>query len=113
MRSIFLFPWISARLLVIGVITAPTIRYVVSIQGEMLYERLNSLMIFGRDGTSMVSVYMTSVAIELRIARVFQAELGILSTFLIVDDDDFSVKPVESDSLLSFLTSSNFYHAYR
>ena len=64
-------------------------------------------MIFGRDGTSMVSVYMTSVAIELRIARVFQAELGILSTFLIVDDgDDFSVEPVESDILLSFLTSS-------
>jgi hypothetical protein len=29
------------------------------------------------------------------------------------DDDDFSVETVESDILLSFLISSNFYHAYR
>ena len=77
----------------------------------MLYERLNSLMIFGRDGTSIVSVYITSVAIELRIARVFQAELGILSAFLIADDE-FSVEPVESDILLFLLSSSNFYHAH-
>ena len=69
-------------------------------------------MIFGRDGTSMVSVYITSVAIELRMARVFQAELGILSAFLVVVDDGFSVGLVESDILLFFLTSSNFPHAY-
>ena len=77
----------------------------------MLYERLNSLMIFGRDGTSMVSVYITSVAIELRMARVFQAELGILSAFLVVDDG-FSFGLVESDILLFLLTSSNFPHTY-
>jgi hypothetical protein len=69
-------------------------------------------MIFGRDGTSMVSVYMTSVAIELRMARVFQADLGILSAFLIIDDDDvFSLEPFESDILLFLLSSSNSYHA--
>ena len=67
-------------------------------------------MIFGRDGTSMVSVYITSVAIELKMARVFHAELGILSAFLIVDDE-FSVGLVESDILLFFLTSSNFPHS--
>ena len=77
----------------------------------MLYERLNSVMMFGRDGTSMVSVYITSVAIELRMARVFQAELDILSAFLVVDDDRiFSVGPAESDILLFLLTSSNFDH---
>jgi hypothetical protein len=70
-------------------------------------------MIVGRDGTSMVSVYMTSVAIELKMARVFQADLGILSAFLIIDDDDvFSLEPFESDILLFLLSSSNSYHAY-
>ncbi len=76
-------------------------------------------MIFGSDGTSMVSVYMTSVAIELRIARVFQADLGILSVFFLMvvgDDDDggiFSLEIAESDTLLLFLlSSSNSYHAY-
>jgi hypothetical protein len=69
-------------------------------------------MIFGRDGTSMVSVYMISVAIELRMARVFQADLGILSAFLIIDADVFSLEPVESDILLFLLSSSNSYHAY-
>lgn len=70
-------------------------------------------MIVGRDGTSMVSVYMTSVAIELRMARVFQADLGILSAFLIIDDDDTSsLEPFESDILLFLLSSSNSYHAY-
>ena len=66
-------------------------------------------MIFGRDGTSMVSVYMTSVAIELRMARVFQADLGILSAFLEVDDE-LSLEPVETDILLFLLGSSNSYH---
>ena len=55
----------------------------------------------------MVSVYITRVAIELRIARVFHAELGILSAFLVVDDE-FSVGLVESDIFLFLLTSSNF-----
>ena len=63
-------------------------------------------MISGRDGTSMVSVYMTSVAIELRMARVFQADLGILSAFLVVDDE-LSLETVESDILLFLLSSSN------
>jgi hypothetical protein len=58
----------------------------------------------------MVSVYMTSVAIELRMARVFQADLGILSAFLVVDDE-LSLEPVESDILLFLLSSSNSYHA--
>ena len=66
-------------------------------------------MISGRDGTSMVSVYMTSVAIELRMARVFQADLGILSAFLVVDDE-LSLETVESDILLFLLSPSNFYH---
>jgi hypothetical protein len=66
-------------------------------------------MIFGRDGTSMVSVYMTSVAIELRMARVFQADLGILSAFLVVDDE-LSLETVESDILLFLLSPSNSYH---
>lgn len=78
----------------------------------MLYERLNSLMMLGRDGTSMVSVYITSVAIELRMARVFQAELGILSAFLVFDEDEFSVGLVESDISLFLLTSFNFTHAF-
>jgi hypothetical protein len=56
---------------------------------------------------------MTSVAIELKMARVFQADLGILSAFLIIDDDDvFSLEPFESDILLFLLSSSNSYHAY-
>ena len=59
----------------------------------------------------MVSVYMTSVAIELRMARVFQADLGILSAFLVVDDE-LSLETVESDILLFLLSSSNSYHAY-
>ena len=73
-------------------------------------------MIFGRDGTSMVSVYMTSVAIELRMARVFQADRGILSVafLMVVDDDDDddvpSLEAVESDTLLFPLSSSNSYH---
>jgi hypothetical protein len=70
-------------------------------------------MIFGRDGTSMVSVYMTRVAIELRMARVFQADQGILSVaFLMVDGDDdvSSLEAAESDTLLFPLSSSNSYH---
>ncbi len=64
-------------------------------------------MMFGRDGTSIVSVYMTSVAIELRIARVFQAEAGILSAFL-TEEDELSVELFELDVLSFFLISSNF-----
>jgi hypothetical protein len=59
---------------------------------------------------------MTSVAIELRMARVFQADRGILSVaFLMVDDDDddvSSLEAVESDTLLFLLSSSNSYHIY-
>ena len=70
-------------------------------------------MMLGRDGTNMVSVYITSVAIELRMARVFQAELGILSAFLVLDDvDEFSVGLVVSDISLFLLTSFNFTHAF-
>jgi hypothetical protein len=74
-------------------------------------------MIFGRDGTSIVSVYMTNVAIELRMARVFQADRGILSVdfLMVVDDDDDDVSSLvatESDTLLFLLSSSNSYHVH-
>jgi hypothetical protein len=36
-------------------------------------------MMFGRDGTSMVSAYITIVAMELSMASVFHAESVILS----------------------------------
>jgi hypothetical protein len=53
---------------------------------------------------------MTSVAIELRMARVFQAELGILSRFLTSEEDDeFSVvDPIESNVLLFILSLAFF-----
>jgi hypothetical protein len=56
-------------------------------------------------------VYITSVAIELRMARVFQADLGILSDLSRVDDDEFSLEPVESSIFLLLPISSNSYHA--
>jgi len=39
---------------------------------------LNSLIRVGMAGVSMVSAYITIVAIELRIASIFHASLGIL-----------------------------------
>src|ERR1044072_710100 len=68
----------------------------------MLYERLNSLMMFGREGTSIVSVYITRVAIELRMASVLQALPGILSAdFLMGTDDDPSIGPIDPDVLFA------------
>lgn len=57
-----------------GVITAPATRYALSIQDEVLYDKLNSSINSGRAGSSIVSVYMDMVAIELRIARVIHIE---------------------------------------
>lgn len=63
----------------IGVIIAPATRYVVRIHDDVLYEMEKSLMRSGIAGTSIVSAYITIVAIRLRIASVFQADRGILS----------------------------------
>jgi hypothetical protein len=67
-------------------------------------------MILGRDGTSIVSVYITNVAMELRIARVFQAEAGILSAFLTEEGGlSVEVESTELDVLSFFNMSSNFF----
>ena len=68
----------SDNLPAIGVITAPIIRYVVSIQDDVLYGILKSLIRSGMAGTNIVSAYITIVAIELRIATTFQAETGTI-----------------------------------
>jgi hypothetical protein len=69
----------SDNLPAIGVITAPpVIRYVVSIQDDVLYGILKSLIRSGIAGTNIVSAYITIVAIELRIATTFQAEIGMI-----------------------------------
>ena len=57
-----------------GVITAPATRYALSIQDEVLYDKLYSSINWGSAGSSIVSVYMDMVAIELRIARVIHIE---------------------------------------
>ena len=57
-----------------GVITAPATRYALSIQDEVLYDKLNSSINWGSAGSSIVSVYIDMVAIELRIARVIHME---------------------------------------
>ncbi len=46
----------------------------VSIQDDVLYGILKSLIRSGMAGTNIVSAYITIVAIELRIATTFQAE---------------------------------------
>ena len=51
----------------------------VRIHEDVLYEILKSLMRSGIAGISIVSAYIAIVAIKLRIASVFQADLGILS----------------------------------
>jgi hypothetical protein len=74
----------------IGVITAAVIRYVVSIQADVLYGILKSLIRSGIAGTSIVSAYITIVAIELRIATTFHAEAGI--TFPEDGVDEYNVR---------------------
>ena len=54
----------SDNLPAIGVITAPVIRYVVSIQDDVLYGISKSLMRSGIAGTNIVSAYITVVAIH-------------------------------------------------
>src|SRR2546430_1509296 len=63
----------------IGVIIAPAIRYVVRIHDDVLYEIEKSFIRSGIAGTSIVSAYIDMVAIRLRIARVFQADRGIVA----------------------------------
>jgi hypothetical protein len=63
----------SDNLPAIGVITAPVKRYMVSIQEDVPYVMLNSLIRVGMAGVSIVSAYITIVAMELRIASIFHA----------------------------------------
>ncbi len=62
-----------------GIMTAPGTRYAVSIQDEVLYETLNSRIRSGIAGISIVSAYITMVAMLLRTASTFQAEAGIFT----------------------------------
>ena len=57
--------------------TAPVIRYIVSIQDDVLYVILKSLMRSGIAGTSIVSAYRTIVATELNIITTLHEETGI------------------------------------
>src|ERR671918_1694055 len=68
---------ISDNLPAIGVITAPVIRYVVSIQDDVLYDILKSLIRSGIAGTNIVSAYRTIVATELSIITTLHDEAGI------------------------------------
>lgn len=78
---IFFFPYMSDNFPLTGVITAPARRYALNIQDEVLYDRSNSWIKWGSAGRSIVSVYIDMVAIELRIASVFQIEWS--SSFLL------------------------------
>src|ERR671918_915969 len=68
---------ISDNLPAIGVITAPVIRYVVSIQDDVLYDILKSLIRSGIAGINIVSAYRTIVATELSIITTVHDEAGI------------------------------------
>ena len=56
-----------------GVITAPDIRYEVKIQEDNPYDTSKLLINVGMAGISIVSAYITIVAIQLRITRIFHA----------------------------------------
>src|SRR5579872_5381097 len=79
MRSIFLRPYMSESFPEIGVMIAPAIRYAVRIHDDMPYEIWKSFIRSGIAGTSIVSAYITMVAIKLRIASVFHADGEIFS----------------------------------
>jgi hypothetical protein len=64
----------------IGVITAPATRYAVSIQEEVLYVILKSLIISGIAGRSIVSPYMVMRSEEPKIASVSHVFFGIFCT---------------------------------
>ena len=68
----------SDSLPAIGVMTAPAIRYEESIQDEVLYEMLKSLMKSGIAGRTIVSPYIVIRPRELRMASVAHADLLIL-----------------------------------
>ncbi len=69
----------SANFPAIGVMTAPEIRYAVSIQADMLYETSKSRIRSGIAGINIVSAYMAIVARLARTARAFHADDGILT----------------------------------
>jgi len=71
---IFFLPYMSDNLPLTGVITAPARRYALRIHDEVLYDKLKSSINCGSAGSSIVSVYIEIVAIELRIARVVHIE---------------------------------------
>ena len=69
-----------------------------SIQEDVLYVILNSLIRVGMAGVSIVSAYITIVAMELRIASTFHASLGILfveggGNVICFDDDGGDLSP--------------------
>lgn len=62
-----------------GVATAPAIRYDERIQEEVSYGILNSLMISGIAGNSIVSPYIVISSVKPKIASVIHAVLGIFA----------------------------------
>jgi hypothetical protein len=77
--TIFFLPYISDNLPPIGTITAAEIRYAVSIQEDVLYDILKSLIISGIAGKSIVSPYIVTKSAEPNTMRVIHAETGIFT----------------------------------
>ena len=70
----------SDNLPTMGVITAPVIKYAVSIHEDVLYGISKSFTRLGIAGMSIVSPYIVMSAIELSITKETQASLLILSS---------------------------------
>jgi len=64
--------------------TAPDIRYAVSIQDDIVYDTSKSRIRSGIAGINIVSAYMAIVARLARTASAFHAEKGILALLLLV-----------------------------
>ena len=81
--------------------TAPVIRYVVSIQEDVLYDILKSLISSGMAGTNIVSAYKTIVATELSTITILHEEAGI-----------FFPEGAECDCKIIFITISLLFYLY-
>jgi hypothetical protein len=97
-NKIFFLPNISDKLVQIGVITVPEIKYVVRIQ-EVPNEILRSVIISGIAGINIVSAYIIMIAIIPSKYKVFQANedifvsIPLLLVFII-----FSYNPFQENT---------------
>src|ERR687891_946113 len=83
MSNTFLFPYRSDSLPATGVITAATIKYALNIQAAVPYGILNSCIISGIAGRSIVSEKKTVRRVLLSMARVNQARRLTVTVFLL------------------------------